>query len=93
MMRFRKWTAALGLILWLSSNFLFSQDSAADYCKAIEAVQHPNRQGLDPFTIEEIMVRYGIPGISIAVIKDFKIDIQKHKWRGELEPWRPELFY
>lgn len=39
----------------------------------IEGSQHPNRQGLDPYTLEEIMDLYGVPGVSIAVIKDFKI--------------------
>ena len=41
--------------------------------KIIEDSQHPNRQGLDPYTLEEIMDLYGVPGVSIAVIKDFKI--------------------
>ena len=50
-----------------------NQDSAAEFIEAIEGVQHPNRQGHDPFTLEEIMDRYGVPGVSIAVIKDFKI--------------------
>jgi CubicO group peptidase (beta-lactamase class C family) len=39
----------------------------------IESSQHPNRQGFDPYTLEEIMDLYGVPGVSIAVIKDFKI--------------------
>ena len=41
--------------------------------KIIEGPQHPNRQGFDQFTLEEIMDRQGVPGVSIAVIKDFKI--------------------
>ena len=50
-----------------------TQDSATEFIKTIEGPQHPNRQGHDPFTLGEIMERYRVPGVSIAVIKDFKI--------------------
>jgi CubicO group peptidase (beta-lactamase class C family) len=46
---------------------------AAELIKIIEAPQYPNRRGFDPFTLGEIMDRFGIPGASIAVIKDFEI--------------------
>jgi CubicO group peptidase (beta-lactamase class C family) len=46
---------------------------AADSIKIIEAPQHPNRQRFDPFTLNEIMDRFGVPGVSISVIKDFEI--------------------
>ena len=39
----------------------------------VEAAQIPNRQGLDPFTLQEVMDRYHVPGMSIAVIRDFAI--------------------
>jgi CubicO group peptidase (beta-lactamase class C family) len=39
----------------------------------IEAPQSPNRQGFDGFTLQELMQRFRVPGVSIAVIKDFKI--------------------
>lgn len=47
--------------------------SATDLIKVIEAPQQPNRQGFDPFSLEELMVRFGVPGVSIAVIQDFEI--------------------
>jgi hypothetical protein len=37
----------------------------------------PNRQGADPFTIEEVIAHYGVRGLSIAVIHDFAIDLTK----------------
>lgn len=46
---------------------------AADLIKLIEGPQQPNRQGYDSFTLEELMARCGIPGVSIAVIQDFAI--------------------
>jgi CubicO group peptidase (beta-lactamase class C family) len=39
----------------------------------VEAVQIPNRQGLDPFTLQEVMDKYHVPGLSIAVVRDFEI--------------------
>ncbi|MEN6535915.1 MAG: serine hydrolase domain-containing protein [Bryobacteraceae bacterium] len=41
--------------------------------KVIEDRQLPNRQGLDPYTLREIMDRFHVPGVSVAVIKDFKV--------------------
>lgn len=49
------------------------QLSATDLRQVIEDPQQPNRQGFDPFTLEELMVRFGVPGVSIAVIQDFEI--------------------
>ncbi len=34
-------------------------------------------KGVDPFNIQQRMNHYGVPGVSIAVIKDFKIDWAK----------------
>jgi CubicO group peptidase (beta-lactamase class C family) len=39
----------------------------------IEARQSPDRQGLDPFTLDEIMKRFHVPGVSVAVIRDFQV--------------------
>jgi len=39
----------------------------------IEGPQTPNRQGYDGSTVQELMQRFRVPGLSIAVIKDYKI--------------------
>ena len=39
----------------------------------IEAAQTPNRQGWDGLTLQELMQRFRVPGLSIAVIRDGKI--------------------
>jgi CubicO group peptidase (beta-lactamase class C family) len=49
------------------------QDSAAALAARIEAAQSPNRQGWDPYTLQELMERFGVPGVSISIIKDFQI--------------------
>jgi CubicO group peptidase (beta-lactamase class C family) len=43
----------------------------------IEGVQSPNRQGHDPFTLKQLMEKYRVPGVSVAVIKDFAIHWSK----------------
>jgi CubicO group peptidase (beta-lactamase class C family) len=50
-----------------------AQDGAAALIARIEAPQTPNRQGWDPYTLPELMDRFGVPGVSIAVIKDYQI--------------------
>src|SRR5262245_26730128 len=39
----------------------------------IENPQSPNRQGLDPLTLQQVMARFHVPGVSVAVIRDFQI--------------------
>jgi CubicO group peptidase (beta-lactamase class C family) len=39
----------------------------------IEGAQTPNREGLDPYTLAQVMERFHVPGMSVAVIHDFKI--------------------
>ena len=52
---------------------LAAQDSPADYIALIEGVQSPSRQGLDVLTLPEVMERFGVPGMSVAVIRDFEV--------------------
>jgi CubicO group peptidase (beta-lactamase class C family) len=46
---------------------------AASMIAQIEAAQVPNRQGFDGLTLNELMQRFRVPGVSIAVIKDGRI--------------------
>jgi CubicO group peptidase (beta-lactamase class C family) len=61
---------ALPLTGWSSSA---APDSPADYIARVEGPQSPDRQGFDPLTIEQMMTRFHIPGVSVAVFKDFEI--------------------
>jgi|SRR5881396_2706044 len=47
--------------------------SPADMMARIERAQSPNRQGLDGYTLAHVMARHHVPGVSVAVIKDFEI--------------------
>jgi CubicO group peptidase (beta-lactamase class C family) len=60
--------------LVLASPFSIAEDSSpAAMMARIEAAQSPNRQGLDPLTLQQVMERFHVPGVSVAVIKDFEI--------------------
>lgn len=72
MMRMRCCAMGTALLLTVATGSV-AQDTPADFIERIENVQHPNRQGLDPFTLDEIMVRFNVPGVSVAVIRDFEI--------------------
>lgn len=57
---------------------LRAQDGdVASLIARIEGPQTPNRQGFDGFTLQQLMQRFRVPAISIAVIKDFEIDWAK----------------
>ena len=55
----------------------YSQQDVSLYVAKIEGGQTPNRKGLDPFTLAQLMAKYGVPGLSIAVINEFQIHWSK----------------
>jgi CubicO group peptidase (beta-lactamase class C family) len=56
---------------------LRAQDDAAPLIARIEAAQTPKQEGLGGMTLPELMQRFHVPGLSIAVIRDFKIHWKK----------------
>jgi len=44
---------------------------------AIEAPQSPDHQGLDPYSVTQLMEMFHVPGLSIAIIKDFHLHAVK----------------
>ena len=64
-------------------------DSAADFQVLIEDVQRPSRQGLDVLTLQEMMERFGVPGMSIAVIRDFEVHWAKGYGTADVETGMP----
>jgi len=61
----------------------------AEMQAVIEGVQTPNRQGLDVLTLEEVMERFGVPGISVAVIHDFGVHWAKGYGVADVETGAP----
>ena len=65
--------AALALVVLAPLSLRAQPDDARALIARIEAPQVPNRQGYDSFTLQELMQRFRVPGVSIAVIRDGKI--------------------
>jgi hypothetical protein len=62
----------------------------------IEAPQRPNRKGLDPLSLSEVMTKYGVPGVSLAVIEDFALHWAKGDGIADVEtggPVTPETLF
>ena len=75
------------LMAWLvsASSLLAQNGDVASLIARIEGPQTPNRQGFDGFTLQELMHRFRVPGLSIAVIKDFKIHWAKAYGAADVE--------
>lgn len=41
--------------------------------RTVEAAQAPNHMGFDPYSIPQLMQKLHVPGVSVAVIRDYKI--------------------
>jgi CubicO group peptidase (beta-lactamase class C family) len=61
----------------------------AEIIATIERPQSPNRQGTDPLTLEEMMTRFHVPGVSVAIINDFKIHWAKSWGVADAETGAP----
>jgi CubicO group peptidase (beta-lactamase class C family) len=60
-----------------------------DIIRRIESPQVPDRQGLDGLTLQEVMAKLHTPGVSVAVIKDFKVHWAKGYGVGDVKTGRP----
>ena len=49
------------------------QDDSSSLIARIEAAQTPDRGGYDALALRELMAELAVPGVSIAVIKDFRV--------------------
>ena len=82
------WCSILGFFGGMVSRAA-AQDDPAAYIARIEAAQTPNRQGFDPLTLQQLMQRFKVPGVSVAVIKDFKVHWAKGYGIADVEANRP----
>jgi CubicO group peptidase (beta-lactamase class C family) len=64
---------ALALAAALATSRPSAQGEAAAIIARIEAPQVPDRQGFDSLTLVQVMQRLKVPGVSIAVVKDFQV--------------------
>ena len=65
------------LLLLLTAGVLparaHGEDSASAMAAQIEGRQSPNRRDLDSLTLQDIMQKYRVPGVSVAVISGFRV--------------------
>ena len=65
------------LLLLLTAGVLptraHGEDSGSAMAAQIEGRQSPNRRDLDSLTLQEIMQKYRVPGVSVAVISGFSV--------------------
>ena len=76
----KRWMLAAVLMVSAGLLLLSAQkapDSVAAQIARIEGPQSPNRQGFDPYTIPEMMKRFHVPGVSMAVVRDFQVQWTK----------------
>ena len=66
-----------------------AQDDPAPFIARVEGPQLPNRQGFDPLSLAQVMERFHVPGVSVAVIKDFKIHWAKGYGVADVAANRP----
>ena len=62
-------TPALSILLALAASIAVIAQAPADSAALIariEAPQIPNRQGLDGLTLDQVMRRFRVPGVSVA---------------------------
>ena len=90
-MRPTLWLLTLALAACLATAAPLAQPSAdaAAMIARIEAPQVPDRQGLDALTLEQVMRRFRVPGVSVAVIRDFKIHWAKAYGVADVSTGRP----
>lgn len=81
--------AAAAVLVGASVSSSEAQDDVAKLIARIEAAQSPDRQGLDTLTLHALMQRFRVPGLSIAVIKDFEIHWAKGYGVADVEASRP----
>lgn len=62
--------------------------SAQDYMAAVEGAQ-PGREGPGAMTIEALLEEFGVPGVSVAVIRDFEIHWAKGYGIADVETGAP----
>ena len=61
----------------------------SQFIAAIESAQVPLRQGTDPLTLQQLMARLHVPGVSVAVIRNFQIDWAKSWGVADMETGAP----
>jgi CubicO group peptidase (beta-lactamase class C family) len=74
---------------FLVGRSLRAQDDVVAMIARIEAPQSPNRQGFDGLTLPQVLQKVRVPGVSIAVIRNFAVHWAKAYGVADVETGRP----
>ena len=88
-MRRRELLAVLLLVAVSPAGARAQDDEIGRLIARIEAPQTPNRQGFDGLPLQQVMARFRVPAVSIAVIKDFRIHWAKAYGVADVETSQP----
>jgi CubicO group peptidase (beta-lactamase class C family) len=75
--------------LLLLAAFAAQAQEPARFIAAVESAQSPSHQGTDPMTMAEMMARYHVPGVGVAVIWNFQIHWAKSWGVADVETGAP----
>ena len=81
--------AALALATGLIAARPSAQADTVAVIARVEAPQVPYRQGFDALTLPQVMERLNVPGVSIAVVKDFQVHWAKAYGVADVTTNRP----
>lgn len=73
----------------LSMNAAHAQDDAQSFIARIESPQSPSHNELDALSLPALLERLHVPGVSIAVVKDFKVHWAKAYGVADADTGRP----
>jgi CubicO group peptidase (beta-lactamase class C family) len=78
------------LVLGIPMSSAAQTRTPEEYMAAIEGVQaSPGEDGLGALTLDELLVRFGVPGVSVAVIRDSDIHWAKGYGIADVETGAP----
>ncbi|MBK6795953.1 MAG: beta-lactamase family protein [Acidobacteria bacterium] len=77
------------LLIGASHSGVRAQDLTAAIIARIEGKQPSSGRELDALTLQEVMQKYNVPGISVAVIKDYRIQWAKGYGVADIETKEP----
>ncbi|MGE0554701.1 MAG: serine hydrolase domain-containing protein, partial [Gemmatimonadales bacterium] len=80
---------ALGLLAGVATPALGQQRSPAEYAAMIEGPQAAADDSLGRMTIAELMKTFGVPGVSVAVIWDYRVHWAKGYGVADVETGKP----
>ena len=84
-----RFLALLAFLAGLATSRPAAQGDAAALMARIEAAQVPDRQGFDSLTLPQLLKRLNVPGVSIAVVKDFQVHWAKGYGVADVGTSRP----